>query len=76
MTKIEVVSVDSGVPIPEELTRQSWPILQLGVGESFQFPLEKRGSVQSLVSRAKKATEREFIVKKMDMDTGRVWRTK
>jgi hypothetical protein len=70
---IPVVSIDSGIPAPE---RASYPYDSLQVGDSFLFPVSKRGSVQSRVNRMKREQGKEFTVKKMDKDTCRVWRIK
>lgn len=73
MTKtINVYSIDSGVPIPES---RGVPLARLEVGESFLFPLSKRASIQTQVSKIKRETDKDFVVKKMDEETARVWRT-
>lgn len=72
MSKIDVITIDSGVPVP--LGR--YPILELKVGDSFLFPISKRPSVQSRANKIKSETGREFTVKKMDEDSCRIWRTK
>jgi hypothetical protein len=71
--QIPVVTIDTAVPIPG---RASYPLEALKVGESFLFPVSKRTSVQSRVSRLKREQGLEFTVKKMDNDNCRVWRTK
>lgn len=73
--KIPVTHIDSTVPVPVR-TNISYPLKVLDVGESFLFPLSKRGSLQSRVSRVKAETGREFTVKKVDSLNGRVWRVK
>lgn len=72
MKRVEVVTVNTGVPIPEHYER--YPFDQLGVGDSFEFKLSKRSSVQSRVSRLNQKGERQFIVRKIDDTTGGVWR--
>lgn len=73
MSKIPIVTIDSGVPTP---ARAHYPIEQLKVGESFLFPANKRASVQARASRIKADTGREYTVKKMDKDNCRIWRIK
>lgn len=68
------VKVDEGVPIPVQ--RISVPLDSLEVGQSFEFPLAKRSSVQSLASRLKKSTGKTFTVRTIDQNKARVWRTK
>jgi hypothetical protein len=72
---IPVYQIDSGVPIPiGKYTRI--PLYDLEVGDSFLFPFAKRSSVQSLASRIKRDTGKEYTIKKMDSENCRVWRTK
>ena len=71
--KIEVASIDTGVPVPE---RAKYPVRELKVGDSFLFPADKRDSVQPLASKIKVETGREFTIRKMDNDTCRIWRIK
>lgn len=73
--QIPVTSIDTGVPVPDD-ARAFYPLKELKVNESFLFPLSKRSSVQSRVSRIKADTAKEFIVKKIDEKHARVWRTK
>lgn len=70
---INVVSIDTAVPMPGDIR---WPIEDLKVGESFPFPIEKRASIQSRASKVKAKLSRDFKVKKMDGNNGRIWRTK
>ena len=69
MSKVPVVTIDTGVPIPEKV---SYPLKDLEVGESFVFPANKRSSVSA---RASRITGKEFTIKKQDEATCRVWRT-
>lgn len=71
--KIPVVSIDTGVPIPEN-DRLEYPLSQLEVGESFVFPVDKRPSVQSKASKMKRDTGREFVVRKQSPELCRIWR--
>lgn len=71
--KIPVTSIDTGIPVPE---RATYPLNELKVGESFLFPVKKRGSVQTRVSSIKSISDKDFTIKKMDEETCRVWRTK
>lgn len=72
-TKIPVTSIDTAVPVPE---RGRYPLELLEVGESFLFPVSKRGSVQARASRMKAESDKSFTIKKMDELNCRVWRTK
>lgn len=71
--QIEVYQIDTGVPLPGTALP---PIRQLAVGESILFPLNKRNTVQSLASRLKKETGREFKIQKQSDEAARVWRIK
>lgn len=68
------VKIDEGVPIPVQ--RISVPLDTLEVGQSVEFPIAKRSSVQSLASRLKKSTGKTFTVRTVDEEKARVWRTK
>lgn len=70
--KIEVANIDTGIPVPD---RASYPIRDLAVGESFVFPLNKRGSVQTKASKIKAETGHDYTIRKIDNDTARIWRT-
>lgn len=74
MKKIEVVQINKGRPIPENYT--SYPFDQLEVGDSFEFKLVKRASVQSRVTLLNKRGERQYVVRKVSDDIGGVWRVK
>lgn len=78
MTKVPVYKIDKDVPVPEapdpvELN-SSMPLEDLEVGESFEFPADKRSYVQSRVSGLKRRKGLEFTVRRMDELTCRVWR--
>lgn len=73
MKKIPVYNIDTGVPIPKIV---SMPLQSLEVGESFLFPLDMRRSVQTIASRTKRLTGKEYTVKKMDDNVARIWRKK
>ena len=78
MSKIDVVTIDTGVPVPETTGKgrpSIWPIDQLGVGESFVFPADKRQTIASAASR-KKEGGKEFTIKKQDDTSYRIWRIK
>jgi hypothetical protein len=76
MTEIRVeFPIEDNVPIPVRRSWSSIPIEQLKVGQSIQFPLEKRASVQTVASRAAKETGRKFTVRKVNDSEARVWRT-
>jgi hypothetical protein len=72
--KVEVYEIESGVPIPKDIGLP--PLDQLKVDESVQFPADKLASVRTTASRLKKEEQKEFVVKKIDEDHGRVWRVK
>lgn len=79
-TKIEVTAIERDVPIPPVGKAPGgkprvFPVAELEVGESFEFPIEKRPTVQSSASHVKRDTGREFTVRKIDDVTGRIWRT-
>ena len=60
---IPVISIDTGVPVPEP--RSNYPLAQLEVGESFLIPLSKRPNISSSIARAKdKYPERKFATRK------------
>lgn len=71
--KIEVTVIHSSVSIP--VNRVNWPFMELEVGQNFEFPLEKRRSVASRVSRLNKSTDRTFVVRKINDTHGGVWRS-
>lgn len=70
--KIEVVKIDSNVPMPV----QRYPLMNLKVGESFEFPIERRDLIQTNASTIKRRKGREFTVRKVNETTARVWRVK
>lgn len=71
MTKIDVVQIDSNVPIPVRT-----PLLSLKVGQSFVFPEVKRPSVSTYASAIKKREGKEFTIKKISDGECRIWRVK
>lgn len=73
-TKIEVIKVNKGVPIPDTYTR--YPFESLEVGDNFEFSYKKRTSVAGRVSRLNKQGDKQFIVRKLSPETGGVWRIK
>lgn len=73
MRKIEVYQIDSGVSIPKGA---GVPLGKLGVGDSVQFPLSKRASVQTVASLLKRTKGMSFTIKKVDSESCRVWRLK
>lgn len=76
MPKIHVIKVDRDVPVPAEVPLTHYPLRSLEVGDSFAFPLEKRNSVAPVATKLKNETGREFIIRKTDDTTARIWRTK
>ena len=73
MGKIPVVSIDTGIPVPDSV---SYPFEHLEVGDSFLVPIDKRASVASLATKYGQKTNTEFAVRKVSEDNVRVWRTK
>lgn len=73
MTQVNVYSIDSGVPLPNS---EPVPLDKLEIGDSILFPGDKRNNVQSMASRLKKKTDKEFRIRKMDDENCRVWRIK
>lgn len=70
--RIDVLEIDSSVPIPE--TAKKVPVGRLEVGESILFPLSKRGLVQNAATYQKRKYGRTYTVKKQDVETARIWR--
>jgi hypothetical protein len=80
--QIGVYTIDEDVEIPDsraiDRTKEYSlpPLAALEVGQSVLFPLELRKSVQTTASRIKKVDGKDFVVRKVDTDSARVWRTK
>jgi len=72
--QIEVYKIESGVPMADYNVLP--PLDLMDVGDSVVFPIKKRPSVQTVASRLKKEQGKEFTVRRLDQDSGRVWRTK
>lgn len=71
------VKVDKNVPVPTDRAAYGEiPIKDLEVGESIVFPATRRSGVQSNASRVKKATGKEFTIRKVNPTDCRIWRTK
>lgn len=70
--KIPVYIIDSDVKPPDA----NVPLGLMSVGDSVLFPIERRNSVQSGVSRLKRLTSKRFTVKRVDEFYCRVWRLK
>ncbi len=72
MTNIPVrYDIDDGVSIP---VRKTMPLRELKVGQSIEFPKQRRGSVNSVASRLKKETGMVFTVQTINENTCRIWR--
>ena len=56
------MQIEKDVQIPEE----RFTISKLKPGESFLFPTEKQATIASNASRTKKATKKEFTIRKVD----------
>jgi hypothetical protein len=74
MTKVQVYDIESGVPVP--IGSPGIPLGHMAVGDSVQFPLSKRSTVQSFASKLKRDHGKQFTVKKLNENTARVWRVK
>lgn len=75
MTKINVYTVESGIPIPDKETRKNFMLGQMKVGDSILVPIKDRASVASSASHARAKTGKEFTTKKTDDGQHvRVWR--
>jgi hypothetical protein len=73
MKKIPVrYEIDDGVNIP--VTRLHVPLRDLEVGQSVEFPKERRASIASIASRLKRETGRVFTIKITNESTCRIWR--
>lgn len=70
-TKIPVYTIDTGVA---PRTPALPPIMELEVGQSILFSLDKRNAVQVMASRVKKETGRKFKIQKQDEQSARIWR--
>lgn len=68
--------IEEDVPIPEDKPSFTAQIIGLNVGESFMFPKSNRPSVQSIASKVKAASKKEFVVRIVDADNCRIWRKK
>ena len=66
--------IEKDITAPEPHKR--FPLSELEVGESFTIALKDRNSVQSHASKVKSLTGKVFMVRKVDEQTCRVWRTK
>lgn len=75
MTKIPVISVDDGVPVPA-MSVEGLPLADLKVGESILFPLEFRSKVAIQATRLKNNSDMEFTVRKENGSKCRIWRIK
>lgn len=75
MSKIPVISIDDGVPIPD-MSVAGLPLDTLKIGESILFPLEHRSKVAIQASRLKKRTDKQFTVRKENGNKVRIWRVK
>lgn len=70
----EEYQIDRGVPLPGE--RLGPRLSKLEVGDSIEFELYRRPTVQSYASRVKRDTDKEFTIKKISDVSARIWRTK
>lgn len=77
-SQINVYKIEKDIPVPESKGGGvgKVPLDTLEVGESILFPATERNRVQSLATRTKKRTGREFVVRVADDVSCRVWRTK
>lgn len=70
MTKLDVYTIDSGVPVPEGLP----PIAHIEVGDSIAFSGNMAASLRSRANFLKRTQGKVFTIKKIDEQTARVWR--
>lgn len=74
MTEVPVnYSVDKGIKVP---VKRALPLASLNIGESIEFPFERRSTVATQASTIKRRTGKVFTVRKIDDNKCRVWRTK
>lgn len=71
--KIPVVSIESGHPVPDTL--MSYPFGQMNVGDSFLIPISKRSTVASAATKFGERNNMKFLVRKIDKENLRVWRS-
>lgn len=70
--KIPVISIESGIPIPDSV---DYPFDKLDVGDSFLVSADKRSSVASIATKYGQRTGTKFVIRKVDDNNVRVWRT-
>lgn len=70
--KIPVITIDTGVPIPDT---GSYPFSRLEVGHSFVAPIDMRTNISSAATQYGKRTGTKFTIRKIDKDNIRVWRS-
>jgi hypothetical protein len=70
--RIPITKIDTGVPLPGSV---KYPFDKLDVGDSFVVGISKRSSVSSAATNYGKRTGTKFVVRKIEDDKLRVWRT-
>lgn len=72
MARIPITKIESGVPLPDSV---KYPFDKLEVGDSFVVTLDKRPSVSSAAVKYGQRTNTKYVVRKVDDNNVRVWRT-
>lgn len=70
----EIKVVHGGLAMPPGYTR--WPLSEMDVGDTFDFPIDKRSSVAAIASRLKRDHDKVFVIRKVDATTYRIKRSK
>lgn len=75
MTKIEVIEIHSGVPVPSAYKK--YPFGSMEVGDVFYVDVDKWSSVRSIATRMSRNSKHQYEVHKVDTSDGPrvgVWR--
>lgn len=70
--RIPITNIESGVPLPSSV---KYPFDKLEVGDSFLVPISKRTSTSSAATKYGQRTNTKFVIRKVDDNNIRVWRT-
>ena len=73
---VEVVTIDSNIPIPSERAKSlTLPLSTIEVGESFGgIPADRRNSVAARMTRVGQRENKKFTLRLQPDGTLRVWR--
>lgn len=69
-----MIEIADSIPIPPVSNATVYPFATLEIGQSFAVPLDKRASVQAIMTRHSKGGKR-FTSRTVENEL-RVWRTK